>query len=46
VRIESGVVPDPGDVELAVALGDMTPLERLRSLGRYGRLRGLVEEKA
>jgi hypothetical protein len=45
VRIESGVVPDPGDVELASVLGHMTPLERLRSLRRYARLRGLVRKE-
>ena len=45
VRIESAVAPDADDVELASILRKMTPLERLRSLGRYARLRGLVEEK-
>jgi transcriptional regulator with XRE-family HTH domain len=46
VRIESGVVPDPDDVELAATLLRMTPAERLRSLGRYARLRKLAGEQA
>lgn len=38
VRIDSGVLPDPHDVELTEILLRMTPKERLRSLGRYARL--------
>lgn len=39
LRIEVETVPDPHDVELAEALLELTPLERLRSLRRYARLR-------
>lgn len=37
MRIDSGVLPDPHDVELTEILLRMTPKERLRSLGRYAR---------
>lgn len=36
-------LPDPHDVELASALLDLTPIERLRSLRRYAHLREAVE---
>lgn len=42
VRIESGVVPEPHDVELAEILLGLTPEERLRALPRYIRLRELA----
>lgn len=38
-RIEVEPVPDPGDVELAERLLAMTPIERLRSLAEFARLR-------
>jgi transcriptional regulator with XRE-family HTH domain len=41
LRVE--VRPDPGDVELARQLLDLPPLERLRSLRGFARLRGLAE---
>lgn len=39
VSLELEPLPDPHDVELAAALLDLTPIERLRSLRRYARLR-------
>jgi transcriptional regulator with XRE-family HTH domain len=44
VRIDTGVVPDPHDVELAEILLGLTPAERLRALRRYARLREAVRE--
>ncbi len=44
VRIDSGVVPDPHDVELAELLLGLTPEEQLRTLRRYARLRETAEE--
>lgn len=41
LRVE--IAPDPGDVELARQLLDLSPLERLRSLRRFARLRDLAE---
>lgn len=41
LRIEVEVLPDPGDVELAELLLNLTPLQRLRSLRRYARLHSL-----
>ncbi len=40
VRINSGVIVDSHDVELAEGLLRLTPLERLRALGRFARLHG------
>jgi hypothetical protein len=45
VRIDSGVVPDPYDVELAEILLRLTPEERLRALPRYARLRDIAQEQ-
>ncbi len=45
VRISSGVMPDPHDVELAEILLRLTPEERLRALQRYARLRAIGEEQ-
>ena len=42
VEISAEIAPDPHDVELAQALLELTPLERLRSLSRYARLRELA----
>lgn len=43
-RVEISVItiPEPHDVELAEALLKLTPLERLRTLARYARLRELA----
>lgn len=41
-RIEVEPMPDPADVELAVRLLEMTPLERLRSLAEFARLRDVA----
>jgi transcriptional regulator with XRE-family HTH domain len=38
LTIRAELEPDPHDVELADRLLDLTPEERLRSLGRYARL--------
>jgi transcriptional regulator with XRE-family HTH domain len=43
LRLEG--VPDAHDVELTRMLLGLTPLERLRTLARYGRLRSLAEEQ-
>jgi uncharacterized protein len=45
VRISTGVVPDPHDVELTGLLLRLTPEERLRSLRRYAHLRELAQEQ-
>lgn len=42
LRISAEAVPDPGDVELADLLLRLTPVERLRALRRYARLRELA----
>jgi transcriptional regulator with XRE-family HTH domain len=39
VTIRAEAIPDPHDVELAELLLRLTPLERLRTLERYARLR-------
>lgn len=44
VRMSSGLAPDPHDVEIAQALLRLTPLERLRALRRYIRLREIARE--
>jgi transcriptional regulator with XRE-family HTH domain len=44
VRLNAEAAPDPHDVELAERLLDLTPLQRLRALGRYSRLRRLALE--
>lgn len=43
VDLKVEVAADPGDVELARELLGLSPLERLRSLRRFARLRGLAE---
>jgi transcriptional regulator with XRE-family HTH domain len=45
VRISTGIVPDPGDVELAEILLRLTPMERLQALRRYARLRAVAQEQ-
>jgi len=40
VRLEVEMAPDRDDVELARSMLELTPLERLRALPRYARLRG------
>jgi len=45
LRLSAERPPDPRDVELAEALLDSEPLERLRALQRYGRLRSLAQEE-
>jgi len=39
LQLSAEVAPDPHDVELAEMLLEMTPLERLRALRRFARLR-------
>jgi hypothetical protein len=41
----SEVAPDPSEVELAEALLELTPVERLRALHRFARMRELVREQ-
>lgn len=43
LRVSVEGVPDPGDLELVERQLEMTPLERLRALPRYVRLRALAE---
>lgn len=42
VRLSAEIVADPHDVELAARMLELTPLERLRALPRYARLRRLA----
>lgn len=42
VEVSARAVPEPHDVELAEMLLGLTPLERLRALPRYARLRELA----
>lgn len=42
LKIEIAIAPDPHDVELAQTLLELTPLERLRSLSGFVRLRALA----
>lgn len=43
LRLSVEQVPDAHDVELTQMLLELTPLERLRTLSRYARLRSLAE---
>lgn len=43
LRVNVEGVPDPDDLELVERQLELTPLERLRALPRYVRLRGLAE---
>lgn len=42
VTISADAIPDPHDVELAELLLGLTPMERLRALKRYARLREIA----
>lgn len=42
VTLSADAIPDPHDVELAELLLGLTPMERLRALKRYARLRELA----
>lgn len=44
VRISAEAAPEQHDLELARILLDLTPLERLRALRRYSRLRRMAAE--
>jgi uncharacterized protein len=46
VGISAEAVPEPHDVELAEALLELTPEERLRALRRYARLHEMAHEQA
>jgi len=43
LRLSAEEAPESHDVELAELLLDLTPLQRLRALRRYARLRALAE---
>jgi transcriptional regulator with XRE-family HTH domain len=45
LRLSAEVVPDAHDIELAAQQLELTPLERLRALPRYARLRELASEQ-
>jgi transcriptional regulator with XRE-family HTH domain len=45
LRLSTEVAADPHDVELAARLLELTPLQRLRALGRYAHLRELASEQ-
>jgi len=45
LRLSTEVIPDPHDVELAELLLELTPMQRLRALSRYVRLRELTSER-
>jgi uncharacterized protein len=45
LRVSTEIVPDADDVELAARQLRLTPLQRLRALRRYTRLRALIQEK-
>jgi transcriptional regulator with XRE-family HTH domain len=45
LRLSTEVIADPHDVELAARLLELTPLQRLRALPRYARLRELAPEQ-
>jgi transcriptional regulator with XRE-family HTH domain len=42
LKVDAEVIPEAHDVELAESMLELTPLERLRSLRRYARLRELT----
>lgn len=44
IRISAEIAPDPDDVELAQQQLELTPLQRLRALPRFTRLRALSVE--
>jgi hypothetical protein len=45
LRLSTEVAAEPHDVELAARLLELTPLQRLRALARYTRLRELAQER-
>ncbi len=45
LRLSTEAAADPHDIELAARLLELTPLQRLRALGRYTRLRELSPEQ-
>jgi len=45
LRLEVGVTPDQGDLELAELLLGLAPLERLHALVNYARLHDLAQER-
>jgi len=45
LRLSTEVIADAHDVELAAQLLELTPLQRLRALSRYARLREQVSEE-
>jgi len=46
LRLSAEITPDPHDVALAERFLELTPEERLRTVGRFARLRGRAEERA
>jgi transcriptional regulator with XRE-family HTH domain len=46
LRLSTEVAPDAHDVELAMQQLELPPLQRLRALSRYARLRKLTSERA
>jgi transcriptional regulator with XRE-family HTH domain len=46
VRVSVETRPEPHDLDLVERMLELTPLERLRALGRYARLRELAEERS
>lgn len=45
LRLDTEPIADPHDVELAARQLELTPLQRLRSLSRFARLRDLASER-
>jgi transcriptional regulator with XRE-family HTH domain len=45
LRLGTETIADPHDIELAAQQLQLTPLQRLRSLSRYARLRELASER-
>jgi transcriptional regulator with XRE-family HTH domain len=45
LRVDTEAIADPHDVELASRQLELTPLQRLRALSRFTRLRELVAEQ-
>jgi hypothetical protein len=43
--MNTGVIPEQHDVELAETLLELAPKERLRALGRYAHLRQVADGK-
>lgn len=45
LRLSTEAIPEAHDVKLAELLLELTPLQRLRALSRYARLRELTSER-